>query len=572
MRCDGDRRGRSGRRRERDEWERHLYRDRYGHPGLQLAGEWRPFVTYNGFPVLTLNALGGNDNFSVTPFYGAGGWQVTANVNGNAPTSLPGDQLTVEGSPAADLVNYTPGTTGSGSLAINGGAAAGTQINFTTIEAVTYDGQGGGDTLTYTGPTVAGEARSVYTYIPARPPESGTIIGKPTDGTAFTPLNFQTLGTAQGVGPGVGTVVFTNSGATHLDTLEVEGTPASDAFTVTPDNGGTVRVGPVGQDNSTSEVIQTPGINFLNLLGLGGADVFNLNGALPYLSTIVDGSDTSTTDPVNLTGAIGPVTVNVADEALSTNTTITGYGGTVTLLNTAFANLNTNGNTLTVNGHSTNDKFIYTPTGATSGTLTDNFVATTFNFSNAGTFTINGGADLANLVTLEGSAARDLFEIDQGGRTAQVLTNNVNLLEPVTLGAAIAEMTADGQGGINTFQVIPGAGLAAAPQDNLTINVDGGTGGQSNALAIVPAFVPAGTTSTATLPATSFVVVNQNPVANSGIVRVFQNAIANPDINYQNVEVVSPRGRPRHPHSQPARHGAGPLRAQRIAGDRIVPR
>src|SRR5205807_553957 len=87
----------------------------------------------------------------------------------------------------------------------------------------------------------------------------------------------------------------------------------------------------------------------------------------------------------------------------------------------------------------------------------------------------------------------------------------------------------------DTFQIIPAAGIAGAAQDNLLINVDGGNSGENNALVLGTSFGAV----VGTLPATTFVVDNRQSTY-SGTLRVFQNAVANPDINFINVTTVSP--------------------------------
>ena len=133
----------------------------------------------------------------------------------------------------------------------------------------------------------------------------------------------------------------------------------------------------------------------------------------------------------------------MADSTLPvpTNTTVTGYNGTaVTLTGVEIANLNANGNTLTGVGTSGNDVITYTPTGAAAGSFQNAGLNTVFNFTNlsaaAGAFTLTGGAGgNADQVNVDGTNARDLIEINQGGRTAQVLANNVTPLQTVTLAA-----------------------------------------------------------------------------------------------------------------------------------------
>src|SRR5581483_99479 len=87
----------------------------------------------------------------------------------------------------------------------------------------------------------------------------------------------------------------------------------------------------------------------------------------------------------------------------------------------------------------------------------------------------------------------------------------------------------------NTFQVIPGPGIAGQAQDNLLVNIDGGSGA-SNALVVGSSF---GNTP-GSLAANQFVLVNRDAATNSGFVRVFTASIANPDINYTSIQTVSP--------------------------------
>ncbi len=71
--------------------------------------------------------------------------------------------------------------------------------------------------------------------------------------------------------------------------------------------------------------------------------------------------------------------------------------------------------------------------------------------------------------------------------------------------------------------------------NNLIVNVDGGGDaiGENNALVIA-------TQAGGVLPNTEFVVVNRGALANSGTVRTYNSAVQWPDINYINVQTVSP--------------------------------
>src|SRR5262249_30217051 len=153
-----------------------------------------------------------------------------------------------------------------------------------------------------------------------------------------------------------------------------------------------------------------------------------------------------------------------------------------------------------------------------AGTFTNAGLNTVFNLSNVtGNFTVFGGSGgNADTVNVLGTNARDLIEINQGPAVIQVLANNVTPYLPVQLATNVAIVNVNGQGGQNTFQVIPSPGLGGSP-DNLLINLDGGTTGAFNALVLGSSFGSA----PGTLPANQFVVVNKSLVPNSGTVRVF---------------------------------------------------
>ncbi len=62
-------------------------------------------------------------------------------------------------------------------------------------------------------------------------------------------------------------------------------------------------------------------------------------------------------------------------------TTVQGYGAPVRLLGVEIANLNANNNALTALGTTGDDVITYTPTGASTGTFTNEGLNTVFNFS-----------------------------------------------------------------------------------------------------------------------------------------------------------------------------------------------
>ena len=468
-------------------------------------------------PVINVNAQAGNDTIVIqAPAPLNEDWNVTVNVDGGPPSasgSTLGDTVAVETpGTAVQTVGYTPTGVNSGTVALS---TITSTVNLTDVESLTFNGHENNDLFTVNGTAL-----------------DDTIVAMPGPNTDAGTLKVNNLlgVTYQDLGP---TAVVTVAGAAGNDRMIVNGGAANDIFGVAAAT-GTVTL------NSDLPILQTA-VENLVLNGFAGDDRFNIHGAVPYATTTLNGGDPTASDIVNLTGATGAVTVNLADSTLAvpTDTTVVGYGGVVTLNGVEVANLDAAGNALTVVGTSQNDVITYTPTGASAGTFTNAGLNTVFNFTTVtGAFTVAGGTgNGADQLILDGTNSRDLFEINQGARTAQVLSNNVTALKTVTIDPTIEELTANGLAGQDTFQIIPAAGVGAFPQDNLLINVDGGAGtGENNALVIGASFGA----SPATLPATSFVVVNRNAAANSGTVRVFQSAVADPDINYQNVQVVSP--------------------------------
>jgi hypothetical protein len=488
---------------------------------------------FNNKTQLFINAAAGSDEINLNDPAVPAGMSTSAatpgiNVSGQEPTAS--DTVIVNGTSAANAINFSP----TAADAANVTGAGPVAISLATIEHVTINGQGGNDTLTVTLPTAAVGNGAIYT--PGATPDSGSIdlrsLG--VSGIPLLSLNFTNIGAT-------GSVAFANAGG-RTDFLDLNGTSAADRFSVA--SSGDVQVLDPSGVTLRTVVIHTPGIKNLSLRGVGDSDTFNVTGPLPFTGLTIDADAT-----VNLSGASAPVTVNLGDNTPGSpnpNTVINGYGAPVTLIGVDVANLDANNHTVTAIGTSLNDNILYTPTGATAGTFYDSLPAgnnqvpnTVFNFSGASAgsvFTVFGGAGgNSDAVTIQGTDARDLTEINQGPAIATVLANNVTSLLPVQLATNVPILNADGLGGQNTFQVIPAPGLGGG-RDNLLININGGTTGAFNALVLGNSF---GATP-GVLAANQFVVVNRNLTPNSGTVRVFTAAAPNPDINYQNIQVVSP--------------------------------
>jgi hypothetical protein len=438
-------------------------------------------------------------------------------VNGS---SGPGanDSLTVNGTTGADAVTIAPTTANNATI-----TGAGPTITATGMGQIAYNGLGGNDSLTVTSP-----AATTVTLTPGAAVDSGTV----QMGTAATlvPLSYSNLGTT-------GTLTVANTGGTRVDTLVYNGTAANDAFTVDAKSAG--GPGEVLLNNQIDVV--TPGVSTLTLSGLAGADTYSIRagalGALPYTTINVNGSGGSA---LTLSGATGLVTVNLADNtpgSANPNTTITGYGGTVTLIGVATANLNTNGNALLVNGTSLNDNTTYTPTGASAGTFTNAGLATVFNFAgDTSTFTISGQGGTANQVTVDAPAGR--VGVSEAARVVTVTPFGSSALEPVTLAQDVQIVNLMGGVGQDTFHITPAAGIQYASDgnlDNLVVNAIGSAVGASNTLDIDDTNTSDG------------IVIQGSNVPAAGTITVYSSANNNnpdPNINYANIDTFNENGGP----------------------------
>ena len=280
---------------------------------------------------LIINGLAGDDQTNLnnpnTPAGNTAGGLKDITVNGNDPTAS--DTLIVNGRVnVADTITYTPATTTSdtGSVAISGLPT----VNFSGAEHLVINGQNGGpglvaDTLTINTANLSTGQTEILT--PGSTFDSGHVDFHDRNG-GTNPIAVPVDFTALGVG---GNLTFADSG--RDDNLIYNGTNLDDTFSVSA-------AGDVTLNNQI--VVHTPSIAILTLAGLNGDDKFNVTGqtgATNFTGITVEGGDPSASDTVNLTGATGAVAVNFGDSTLGTNTTITGYGSTVTLSGVEVANL-----------------------------------------------------------------------------------------------------------------------------------------------------------------------------------------------------------------------------------------
>lgn len=381
----------------------------------------RAVVSFSTYQTVNLNGLFGDDTFSVSPVGLTG---VTAiNVSGGDPTAS--DALVVNGSLAADAINIAPTAPDGGSVAITGSPT----VTFSTTEKLTVNGGGGNDALTVTTPAGA----QAITYTPGAAVDAASV-----QVDSLVPISFLNLGTG-------GTVNLADTGGTRVDSLTYNGTAADDTFNVAA-TGAITLVNlqvPVG----------TAGVASITLNGFDGDDTFNVAGALPagLTSLVLSGGNPTASDIANLSGASGPVTIT-----FGTVTTVTGYGGTISLPGIEILNANVNGNALTVNGTAQDDVVTYQPTGPNAGTVTRagvNPVTPIINFTAViGTFTfdsVGGGFDELDVLGTNGD--------DVVTSSSSAITVNGN--QPVTIGAGVDRLvlsTLDGSDNITFSLTIAG--------------------------------------------------------------------------------------------------------------------
>lgn len=473
------------------------------------ANEARVWI--NGTTTVTANAGGADTNlatinlqgrfaddaFSITPVAG-----VAVNLDGGDATDQ--DTVIVHGTGGADVVNYTPASANSGTVAITGLGL----VTMTSVEDLTFDGSGGIDTLIVTG-TAGSDA---FVHQPGAVADAGSVRMNSTLGVAYEDLD--------------ATGSITIAGAAGSDTLVAHGTNSNDTFSVAAVTGAVTLV----TSSATHVVLNQTNVENLTLDGLDGDDTFNVPGNHPLTTLSVHGGNPDNgSDVLNFAGAGAAITANLASRTV----TETGFLP-VDFVGIETVNIAAAGAALTADLTANDDELTYRPTGAAAGMFRNENDNTTFNFTNvAGTFTVNALASVGDHLIIEGTQSHDRIAVDSPNRTATVTDATGTVLKTVTMGGDVEIITAMGRDGNDTFTVTPSPTVGGVVNGNLLINVDGGGPGASDALVIATA---AGTT----LPATDFAVnaVGLNP--GEGRVRVFRGAVAMPDISYTNVEIVSP--------------------------------
>ena len=243
--------------------------------------------------------------------------------------------------------------------------------------------------------------------------------------------------------------------------------------------------------------------------GLGLVDLLIFNGVAGVSDKIVVQPSGPQSGQVFSTNAATNTPIAVVNYVLNTNIIVNGNDGSA-------------GDTDTLTLRGTN--------GTTPSTSGNENVNVDFNLAGGpGTEWVtvddaNGGASLYKIQSLTNIRTVD-FELLGGKDTVT--------LQQRTKAGGVKFVNLAGGSGDDTFTVVPAGGVIGGT-DSLEINIDGGDPQATDALVVAGA-------GGATLGANQFVVVNRSRNPDAGTVRVFTNAVADPDIVYTNVEIVSPK-------------------------------
>ncbi|MDD4266796.1 MAG: Ig-like domain-containing protein [Thermoguttaceae bacterium] len=497
-------------------------------------------VTLDGFELvefaakaaLQVNSLGGNDTIDVR----ATSSLVPTTIDAGAPTAS--DRVIVNGTAAADAIAVTP--TGADSATVQVGAFS--PITIVHVESLAINGLGGGDRLTVNLPATAGD-RAIYE--PGSGVDEGVVrVLQGAAGASLLPAEFANLGAA-------GSVVLHDGGGDGQ--LFYIGTPLDDTLHV-------ANVAPAANQVAHARYLPvvTEGFDTLRLNMLAGADSIIVAAEADYATIEYGSGEPDTGDNVVLSNVLP--TDYVVRHSAAGKTTVAAQATTHVLSGiesfAIIAGAAAGGDNLTVIGDSTvDDKLIVSPLAGTSIQTGGPGEAASFRFDGSnlqfrfesldGVFLYQGGesADLhlGDQLVVQTSSSHDVAVVDAPNRTVSAENAAGTLLKTVTLDADVEVLTVETGLGNDTVLVIPAVQVGElAPgfgPDNLLINIDGGPPAASDALVIA---ADASQPIPAALPESDFVVVKHGLKAGEGVVRVFRNAVAMPDITYTNIEVVSP--------------------------------
>ena len=412
----------------------------------------------SGSNQVSVQGTAGND--TITAVVGANPANTQVTVNALLPVQI----VTAH---AASLV--VSGGTGNDNLTVNSATAP-------VTVPITYDGGAGTNALTFTGGTATSDV-----YSPGSQLGAGTNTLTFAGGTEL--VHFMNLAPVFDLVAGPLTVNGTN--AVNAINYSVGFNNLANFLSVTPNtNWGQVAV-------DSYEPIEFINKTTLTINGLAGSDEVNLNNPntpTALTSIAVNGGDPTASDTLVVNGTAAANSINVSPTA--TTTTITGAGPVTITANTVeqlIVNGQGGGDTLTVTTPAGANSDTYTPGAAfDSGNIqVGNLLPISYSGLGTGGGVAFANAGAADTLAVNGTAGNDTFTV---AATTGAITLNSQL--PISA-PGIAALILNGLGGIDTFNI---TGALPANYKDVLVNAAGasgddplnvnGTAGVNNAIAL----------------------------------------------------------------------------------------
>ena len=440
--------------------------DRLGESDLIWINDG-PVLSFAGFTTLDLQGRFGDDKFSVSPI----GIAVASILVSGGDPAAEGDEVIVTADGAPNLIDFSPTSIDSGTVAVGGGPT----VVLSTIEKLSIDGLNSvaaGDNLTLTTPP--GPHRVILD--PGPTTDSGTLSVQTVGNGALLGVSYVHLGW-------FGSVAIADAVGQRIDELIVNGRDqanAAERFQVDP--AGIVGIFNLPPANIPLTVpVLTPGVAVLRLNSLAGDDVFTVAGNHPFpVGVFLDGGEPGASDRLDFIG-VGPTIVD-----LPLDVVVEAGFGPVNYVGIEHIHITNAGAPLTVLGTVADDRFDVQPTGPGQGSFqvftTGSIVETSPQFTYAGildpAFSILGGPGGFDILHLLGNESNDLVTSTPNSVTRAGGT--------VTVGIDLDRLDVDGFGGddildLSLFAALPtvingGAGNDLIFGSTQSDVINGGTG------------------------------------------------------------------------------------------------
>jgi hypothetical protein len=412
----------------------------------------QPVVTFAGYSTLSINGEGGTDTFAISPV----GMAVTSIVvNGNDPNDQ--GTLIVNGTTSQDTVSYTPTGLAAGTVTVDTAAP----VTFSNMAALSYNGHGGGDTLTVNG-TSSSDAIGITLGSQV---DSGTIYVNST-----LPLSYSGLGS--GSSPmygaiGLGQVLINGNGGTDSITLAGYAGDTGDIFNVAA-NGALTSFDFAGLTTPIipSNTSGNPLLLYMMPSAGSSGNVYNLNAGLPYAQTFIIGGSpaASSASITNLNGDGTPVTVTLSNSSA----VVTGGGlNTVTITGNEVVNVNDGAGTVLVQGVAgATNHLVATPTGPNSASVQNDGSSPLVNVNttatpNTSVLTVAGVQGNMDGVTVLGTSSNDTIGVALGTPTTTVTVNGFLPVNVATPTGNDLHLTVNSLTGKDTINVTGSGGPAS---------------------------------------------------------------------------------------------------------------